>query len=121
MSNPLVSIENLNLLIREFHKIESKFYAGQFLALYRENRRIIADLEKSKKELIEKSNNKKISSNDLNNVENIDYLIRQLYKIDSRLHAGQFINAFFENQKVIEFLQNKKQNIINEHNKENHE
>lgn len=117
----LMSLDELNELIREFHKIESKFYAGQFLALYRENRRIIASLEKKKNQLTSSLKAKDISTNDLNNVENLSYLIRQLYKIDSRLHAGQFINAFEDNKNVIDFLQIKKKNIINQHKGEQNE
>lgn len=52
MSNPLVEIDDLGNLIRQLHKIDSKLQAGQFIAAYRENRRIIGMLEESKKELV---------------------------------------------------------------------
>jgi uncharacterized protein YktA (UPF0223 family) len=53
MSSPLVQIDELCDLIRQLHKIDSKLQAGQFIAAYRENRRIIASLEENKKKLIE--------------------------------------------------------------------
>ena len=55
MSNPLADIDALGDLIRQLHKIDSKLQAGQFIAAWRDNRRIIADLESSKKEIIDRA------------------------------------------------------------------
>jgi hypothetical protein len=119
MKTPLTAINELNDIIRELHKIDSKFHAGQFLALYRENRRIIAYLENKKSEFIEGTND--ASPKDIANMDDISYLIRQLAKIDSRLHAGQFIDACGDNQKIIAYLEKKKQEIILEHNGDKNE
>lgn len=51
--NPLRGIEDLGDLIRQLHKIDSKLQQGQFIAAYRDNRRIISFLEKCKDKLIE--------------------------------------------------------------------
>ena len=58
-----MQIDELGDLIRQLHKIDSKLQAGQIIAAYRENRRIIAFLEECKKELLVKaeSNFKKIN------------------------------------------------------------
>ena len=53
MNSPLVQMDDLGDLIRQLQKIDSKLQAGQFIAVYRENRRIIAFLEESKKKLVE--------------------------------------------------------------------
>jgi cell fate (sporulation/competence/biofilm development) regulator YlbF (YheA/YmcA/DUF963 family) len=119
MNTPLTAINELNEIIRELHKIDSKFHAGQFLALYRENRRIIASLEQKKSKFIKSNDN--ASSKDIENMDEISYLIRQLVKIDSRLHAGQFIDACGDNQKIIAYLEKKKQDIISEHNGDENE
>ena len=52
MANPLVELDELGNLIRQLHKIDSKLQAGQFIAAYRENRRIIAGLEEIKKQML---------------------------------------------------------------------
>ena len=52
MANPLVELDELGNLIRQLHKIDSKLQAGQFIAAYRENRRIIAELEETKKQML---------------------------------------------------------------------
>ena len=57
MVNPLIQVNELGDLIRQLHKIDSKLQAGQFIAAYRENRRIIALLEKVKDELTEEGLN----------------------------------------------------------------
>jgi len=62
MSSPLTQIDELGNLIRQLHKIDSKLQAGQFIAAYRENRRIIAELESCKSKLIEESEKKDESS-----------------------------------------------------------
>ncbi|MFA7219265.1 MAG: hypothetical protein WC119_02015 [Synergistaceae bacterium] len=53
MNSPLKHLDELGDLIRQLQKIDSKLQAGQFIAAYRENRRIIANLEEAKKHLIE--------------------------------------------------------------------
>ena len=53
MNSPLVQVDELGELIRELHKIDSKLQAGQFIAAYRENRRIISLLEERKKKILE--------------------------------------------------------------------
>ena len=59
MISPLIQIDELGDLIRQLHKIDSKLQAGQFIAAYRENRRIIAYLETSKDKLVELQEKKK--------------------------------------------------------------
>jgi hypothetical protein len=48
-----------------------------------------------------------------NDVEFLDYIIRQLKKIDSRIFSGQIILAFRETRRLIAFLENQKQSILN--------
>lgn len=110
MNSPLREIEALNDLIRQLQKIDSKFHAGHFLALYRENRRIIAQLETQKSQFIEL--NKNALSEDMKDVDDISSLIHDLSKIDSRLHAGQFIDAHANNEELIEHLKSRKLEII---------
>ena len=50
-----MQIDELGDLIRQLHKIDSKIQAGQIIAAFRENRRIIAFLEGCKKELLVKA------------------------------------------------------------------
>ena len=52
MKSPLEQVSELEGLIRQLVKLDSKMQAGQFIAAYRENRRIIAELEKSKQRII---------------------------------------------------------------------
>ena len=55
MSNPLEDLTEIEYLIRQLYKIDSKLEAGKFIQAYRENRRIIARLESHKKKIIENS------------------------------------------------------------------
>lgn len=58
--------------------------------------------------------NKMSNQNSLeNDVEFLDYIIRQLKKIDSRIFSGQIILAFRETRRLIAFLENQKQSILN--------
>lgn len=57
MDSPLVQIDELGDLIRQLHKLDSKMQAGQFIAAYRENRRLISELEAKKVELIKQAEN----------------------------------------------------------------
>ena len=53
MKNPLEQIDEIGELIRQLHKIDSKLQAGQIIAAYRDNRRLIGLLEARKQKLIE--------------------------------------------------------------------
>jgi len=48
----------------------------------------------------------------LEQVDEVDYLIRQLCKIDSKMHAGQFIDAWRENRRIIAALEKTKRDLI---------
>lgn len=52
MNSPLQQIDELSEVIRQLHKIDSKLQAGQFIAAWRDNRKLIADLEKNKSDFI---------------------------------------------------------------------
>lgn len=52
MKNPLEQLSELEYLIRQLTKVDSKMQSGQFIAAYRENRRIIAELEAVKQQLV---------------------------------------------------------------------
>ena len=52
MNNPLLELDQLSDLIRQLHKIDAKMQAGQFIAAFRENRSVIAQLENAKKDLL---------------------------------------------------------------------
>jgi hypothetical protein len=64
MSSPLVQIDELGDLIRQLHKLDSKLQAGQFIAAYRENRRLISELESKKVELVKEAEAKNAEAND---------------------------------------------------------
>ena len=52
MKSLLEQVNELDNLIRQLRKMESKMNAGQFIAAWRECNRIVAALEKSKEVLI---------------------------------------------------------------------
>jgi len=52
MISPLAQIDELGDLIRQLHKLDSKLQAGQFIAAYRENRRLISELETKKTAMV---------------------------------------------------------------------
>ena len=58
MRPPLGQISYLDSLIRQLSKIDSKLQAGQFIAVFRENRRVLALLEKERLELKKEIENK---------------------------------------------------------------
>ena len=51
MKSPLEQLKELEYIIRELHKIDSKLIAGQVILAYREIGRIIAYLERKSIEL----------------------------------------------------------------------
>ena len=53
MNSILNDVQALEELIRKLTKIDSKLNAGQFIAAYRENRSLIAILEKNKQDIIQ--------------------------------------------------------------------
>ena len=57
MQSPLEQVTQLEYFVRQLMKVDSKMNAGQFIAAYRENRRIIAELEKVKSEIIDAEKN----------------------------------------------------------------
>ena len=61
MISPLEQICELEVVIRELYKIDSKLMAGQIIPAYRENRKLIAALEKIKQDIIKESKNNKSS------------------------------------------------------------
>jgi len=52
MKSLLEQVNELDVLIRQMHKMISKMNAGQFIDAYREANRIAALLEKAKRDLI---------------------------------------------------------------------
>lgn len=46
--------------------------------------------------------------------ETLDDLIRQLRKIDSKLHTGQFIDAWRDNRRIIAFLESHRLSLLQE-------
>lgn len=48
----------------------------------------------------------------LENVEEVDFLIRQLQKIESKMQVGHFIPAYREVCRIISYLIKAKQDII---------
>ena len=51
-------LEFLDKMIRDLHKIDSKLLVGQFIPAYRENRRIISQLESIRSKVIEQESKK---------------------------------------------------------------
>jgi hypothetical protein len=45
-------------------------------------------------------------------VEQLDILIRELQKMESRMRAGQWIDAWRENNRIIAYLEREKKNVI---------
>ena len=58
MTTPLERVSGLEYLIRQLTKLDSKLEAGHVIQAWRENRRIIAELERAKQELIQKESKK---------------------------------------------------------------
>lgn len=58
MKSLLERVNELDVLIRQMHKMISKMNAGQFIDAYREANRITAVLEKSKQDLIKNEGEK---------------------------------------------------------------
>ena len=58
MKSLLEQVNELDVLIRQMHKMISKMNAGQFIDAYREANRITAALEKSKQDLIKNEGDK---------------------------------------------------------------
>ena len=52
MKSLLDNVNELDFLIRQHHKIESKMQSGQFLGAHRELCRVMAYLQKAKQDLI---------------------------------------------------------------------
>lgn len=52
--NSLLQIEEIEVLLRQLHKIDSKMLSGQFIIAFREINSIIAYLERAKKSVVEK-------------------------------------------------------------------
>jgi len=50
-------------------------------------------------------------------IDGLDKLIRELNKIDSKMKAGQFIDAWRENRRVISLLENNKTLLLQEADK----
>jgi len=73
MKSLLEQINELDYLIRQLRKMESKMNSGQFIAAWRECQRITAELERNKQDLIKNSEDKAPKSvqgeMELNNAE----------------------------------------------------
>lgn len=63
MSTPLQDLSEIEFLIRQLYKIDTKLESGKFIQAYRENRRVIARLEGHRKNIIEKDKNNINESN----------------------------------------------------------
>lgn len=48
----------------------------------------------------------------LEQLESLDYVIRQLHKIDSMMHSGQFIDANRCQRSIIAFLENNRKLVL---------
>ena len=48
----------------------------------------------------------------LENVNELDDLIRQLHKMESRMRSGQWIDAWRDNNRITAYLEKKKQDVI---------
>jgi len=55
VTSPLEQLCELELVIRELYKIDSKLLAGQVISAYRENRKLISALERIKQDIIKVS------------------------------------------------------------------
>ena len=63
MKSPLEQLSELELVIRELYKIDSKLLAGQVILAHRENRKLIAALEKVKFDIVKAAKENKSSIN----------------------------------------------------------
>lgn len=61
MKNPLETLSELEDIIRELHKLDSKMMAGQFILAWRDLRRLLALFESKKAELVREA--KKLETN----------------------------------------------------------
>jgi cell fate (sporulation/competence/biofilm development) regulator YlbF (YheA/YmcA/DUF963 family) len=114
MKTPLDQIQDLEELIRQMHKIDSKLDAGHIIRAYRENGKIIAYLERVKANIVSESKKTSIvanvandSPNPIDQMQELEDVIRQLHKISSLIYAGQIVQAYGSNYKLIAILKRK--------------
>lgn len=55
MKSPMETLNDLEEVIREIHKLDSKMLAGQFIPAWRDLRKLLAFFEEKKTELIKES------------------------------------------------------------------
>ena len=48
----------------------------------------------------------------LNDIEDLDYLLRQLYKMNSKMQAGHWIDAWRDNGRLIALLEKNKTELL---------
>lgn len=87
--------------IRQLHKIDSKLDAGQVIRAYREIGKLISLFEKSKQDIIRDSKSNTDMSDSLDQMQNLEEIIRHLHKINSLIYAGQIVQAYGCNNKLI--------------------
>ena len=118
-------IKSLEEIIFQLRNVDAKLDAGRIIRAYRENGKMLAFFETVKREIINQAKNRNLKeskdkeskdSNILEQVQEIEDVIRQLHKINSLIYAGQIVAASGCNNKLSYSLK-RKQCQINDKDK----
>lgn len=109
MKSPLEQIQSLEEIIRQLSKIDSKLIAGQIVLAHRENWKLITNFRKQKfaiiqEEKLKKQEDKTITLEMMQDIEETEHI---LLRIDGFLWAGQILQAYGLNNKLVSSLKKK--------------
>lgn len=112
MKSPLEQIPSLEEVILQLRNIDAKLDAGRIIRAYRENGKILAFFETVKRDMINQAKSRKLEDpkeegSILEQIQDIEEVIRQLHKINSLIYVGQVVAASGCNNKLITILKRK--------------
>ena len=107
MRTLLQNINEIDNLIRQLQKIASRIRSGENVDAWRECNGLIADVTKSKHGVIQDA-----ADDLLQNINELDYLLRQLQKLASRIRSGENVDGWGECNALIRHIMNAKTNLI---------
>lgn len=115
MNSPLEQILSLEEVICQLRKIDRQLNDGQIIKAFRENGKILASFERIKIEIVNKAKNRKpdeqLENNLLEQIQDLEEVIRQLHKISSLIYVGQIVAASGSNNKLVSALKRKLSSI----------
>ena len=107
MKNLLQNVNEMDRIIGQLQKLSGRIRAGENVDAWRECNGLIADITKAKQSVIQAS-----EDNLLQNVKELDYLLRQLQKLASRIRSGENVDAWGECNALTTHIVNAKTNLI---------